>query len=72
MKVIKLAVAIKTGNHCYQLQKFLYNIPLSKSTLYVDEIIVDYQCRFRRKRTVTDQIFCIRPILEKNRSIIGH
>jgi hypothetical protein len=32
---------------------------------YVDEIIGDHQCGFRRNRSATDQIFCIRQILEK-------
>jgi hypothetical protein len=34
-------------------------------TPYVDEIIGDHQCGFRRNRSTTDQIFCIRQILEK-------
>jgi hypothetical protein len=29
---------------------------------YVDEIVGDHQCVFRRNRTATDQIFCIRQI----------
>jgi hypothetical protein len=36
-----------------------YNCP------YVDEIIWDHQCGFRRNRSTTDKIFCIRRILEK-------
>jgi hypothetical protein len=32
---------------------------------YKDEIIGDHQCGFRRNRSTTDQIFCIRQILEK-------
>jgi hypothetical protein len=31
---------------------------------YVEEIIGDHQCGFRRNRSTTDQIFCIRQILE--------
>jgi hypothetical protein len=45
-----------------------YNIlsnVLSKLSLYVDEIIWDHQCGFLRKRSTTDQIFCIRQILEE-------
>ncbi|KAJ4445892.1 hypothetical protein ANN_12578 [Periplaneta americana] len=34
-------------------------------TPYVDEIIGDHQCGFRRNRSTIDQIFCIRQILEK-------
>jgi hypothetical protein len=45
--------------------KILWNILLSRSVPYVDEIIADYQCGFRRNISSTDQIFCIRQILEK-------
>jgi hypothetical protein len=45
--------------------KILYNILLARLTLYVNEIIGDYQCGFRRNRSTTDQIFYIRQILEK-------
>jgi hypothetical protein len=31
----------------------------------VDEIIGDYQCGFRSNKSTTDQIICIRQILEK-------
>jgi hypothetical protein len=40
----------------------LSNILLSP---YIDKIIGDHQCGFRRNRLITDQIFCIRQILEK-------
>jgi hypothetical protein len=43
----------------------LLNILLSRLSPYMDEIIEDHQCGFRRNRTTTDQIFCIRQILEK-------
>jgi hypothetical protein len=36
----------------------------SRLSPYLDEIIGDHQCGFRRKRSSTDQIFCIRQILE--------
>jgi hypothetical protein len=45
--------------------KILSNILLSRLTQYVDEIVGDHQCGFRRNRSTTDQIFCIRQILEK-------
>jgi hypothetical protein len=45
--------------------KILSNILLSRLTPYVDEIIGDHQCAFRRNRSTTDQIFFIRQILEK-------
>jgi hypothetical protein len=45
--------------------KILYNILLSRLIPYVDEIIGDRQCGFRRNRSTTYQIFCIRQILEE-------
>ena len=32
---------------------------------YAEEIIGDHRCGFRRNRSTTDHIFCIRQILEK-------
>jgi hypothetical protein len=43
----------------------LSNILLSRLNPYVDEIIGDLQCLFRRNRSTTDHMFCIRQILEK-------
>jgi hypothetical protein len=45
--------------------RILSNVLLSRLSPYVDEIIGDHQCGFRRNRSTTDQIFCIRQILEK-------
>ncbi|KAJ4446159.1 hypothetical protein ANN_12852 [Periplaneta americana] len=45
--------------------KMLSNILLRRLTPYVDEIIGDHQCGFRRNRSTIDQIFCIRQIMEK-------
>jgi hypothetical protein len=45
--------------------KILSNILLSWLGPYIDEIIGDHQCAFRRNRSTTDQIFCIRLILKK-------
>jgi hypothetical protein len=45
--------------------KILSNILLSRLSPYVDVVIGDHQCGFRRNRSTTDQIFCIRQILEK-------
>jgi hypothetical protein len=42
-----------------------YNILLSRLSPYIDEIIGDHQCEFRHNRSTTDQIFCIRQILDK-------
>jgi hypothetical protein len=45
--------------------KILSNILLSILSPYVDEIIRDHHCRFQHNRSTTDQIFCIRHIVEK-------
>ena len=47
--------------------KILFNILLSRLTLYAEEISGDHQCGFRRRRSNTDHIVCIRQILEKKR-----
>jgi hypothetical protein len=48
----------------------LSNILLCRLIPYADEIIED-QCEFRRNRSTTDQIFCIRQILEKKWEYTG-
>jgi hypothetical protein len=45
--------------------KILFNILLARLTPYVSEVIGDHQCGFRRDRCTTDQIFCIRQMLDK-------
>jgi len=45
--------------------KILSKILLSKLTPYAEEIIGNHQCGFRRSRSNTDHIFCIRQILKK-------
>jgi hypothetical protein len=45
--------------------KILSNILLSRLIPYADEIIGDHQCGFQCNRSMTDQIFYIRQILEK-------
>ena len=45
--------------------KILSNILLSMLTPYAEGIIGDHQCGFRRNRSITDHLFCIRQILEK-------
>jgi len=45
--------------------KILSNILLSRLIPYAEEIMGDHQCGFRRNRSTTDHIFCIRQILEK-------
>jgi hypothetical protein len=59
-----LALFILFLNFCH-LYKILPNILLSRLSPYIDEIIGDHQCGFQRNRSTTDQIFCIRQILEK-------
>jgi hypothetical protein len=46
----------------------LSNILLSRLSPYVDEIIGDHQCGFRRNRSTTYQIFCICQIQGKSGS----
>jgi hypothetical protein len=41
------------------------NILLSRLIPYAEETTGDHQCGFRRNRSTTDHIFCIRQILEK-------
>jgi hypothetical protein len=43
----------------------MLNILLSRLSPYIDEITGDNQCGFRCNRSNTDQIFCIRQILEE-------
>jgi len=43
----------------------LSNILLSRLIPYAEEVIGDHQCGFRRYRSTTDHIFCIRQIIEK-------
>ena len=45
--------------------KVLSNILLSRLTPYAEEVIGDHQFGFRRNKSTTDHIFCIRQILEK-------
>ena len=44
--------------------KILSNL-LSRLIPYAEEVIGDHQCGFRRNRSTTDHIICIRQILEK-------
>ena len=44
--------------------KILSNILLSRLIAYAEEMIGDHQCGFRRNRSTTDHIFCIRQMLE--------
>jgi hypothetical protein len=46
------------------LYKIFSNVLLSKLSPYINEINGNHQCGFRCNRPTTDQIFCIRQILE--------
>jgi hypothetical protein len=45
--------------------KILYNIMLSRLIPYAEESIGDHKCGFRRNRSTTDHMFCIRQIFEQ-------
>jgi hypothetical protein len=45
--------------------KILSNTLLSRLTKNAEEIVADHKCGFRRKRSTTGHIFCIRQALEK-------
>ena len=49
------------------ISKILSYILLSRLTPYAEEIIGDRQCGFRRKRSTTDHLYCIRQMLQKMR-----
>jgi len=49
----------------FSKHKILFNILLSRLIPYAKEIIGNHQCGFRRNKSNTDHIFCIRQILEK-------
>ena len=46
--------------------KHLFNTLSSRLTPNAEEITGDHQCGFRRIRSTTYQIFCIRQVLEEN------
>ena len=45
--------------------KILSNILNSRLIPYAEEIMGDHQCGFRRNRSATGHVFCIRQIIEK-------
>jgi hypothetical protein len=49
--------------------KILSNILLSRLGPHIDEIIGDHQCGFRCTISTTDQISCIRQILEMKKGV---
>jgi hypothetical protein len=51
--------------------KILYNILLARLTPYVNEIIGDNQCGFRRNRSTRDQIFYMTRYKKRSGIIVG-
>jgi hypothetical protein len=50
-------VVIIGGYHCYQLNTKFYPISfILRLRPYIDDVIGDHQCGFRRNRSTTDQI----------------
>jgi hypothetical protein len=49
--------------------KIVSNILLSRLAPYIDELNGEHQCGFRRNRSTTDQMFCIRQILSMRQYI---
>jgi hypothetical protein len=65
-RLIKLAVIIIMQYYCYELHtKYVLSIILLwKLSPHVNEINLYYQCGVRHNRSSTEQIICIRKILE--------
>ena len=57
----KKTVVIIVEYHFSQLPTKFY----PRLTAYAEEIVRYHQCGFRRNRSTTDHIFCIRQVLEK-------
>jgi hypothetical protein len=64
-RAIKQTVVIIGTYYFCQLRTDFSNILLSRLTPYAEVIIGDYQCEFRRNRSSTYYIYCIRQIFEK-------
>jgi hypothetical protein len=61
LRAIRLTVIIiEESPSLSTAYKILSNILLARLTPYVNEIIGDHQCGFRRSRSTVDQIFYIR------------
>jgi hypothetical protein len=67
-RVMKLTAAISRIPLLSTSHNVSSNILLSSLSPYVDDIIENHQCGFRRNRSTADHIFCIRHVLEKNGS----
>jgi hypothetical protein len=64
--VIKLALVIIVGHHCYQLHtKISSSVFLRQLSPYIDETIGYHYCGFRLNRSAEDHMLCICQILEE-------
>jgi hypothetical protein len=70
MRSKRYTLATETERGNLEMQALYNNILLSRLIPQADEIIWDHQCGFRLNR-LTDQIFYIRQILEKNGNIMA-
>jgi hypothetical protein len=52
--------------------KMVSNILLKWLTPCVNEITENFQYGYRSNGSITDQVFCMYHILDKNRNIMGH
>jgi hypothetical protein len=59
-KRVKIYTTYRSMSLLSTTYKILSHILLSRLTPYVEEIIGDHQCVFRRNRPTTDLVFCIR------------
>jgi hypothetical protein len=64
--MIELVVVIIEGYFCYQLHTESYPVFFSRITPYVGKITGDHQRGFRRNKSATGHVFCIRHTLEEN------
>jgi hypothetical protein len=62
---IKQVVPIRGILLLPSMYEILSSILLSRLTPYTEEITGDHQSGFRRNRSATDHMFCIRQILDK-------
>jgi hypothetical protein len=69
--LVPLWSPVTARQHTLRRVRFLYRLGdfeigyISKLSPCIDEIIGDHECGFRHNRSTTDQIFCIRQILDK-------
>jgi len=66
-RVIKQIVITTEAYQFSSYVRSFSNILLSILTPYAEELLCDHQCGFRRNRSTTVQIICIRQILEIKR-----